>query len=82
MSEVINDQVVEQTSEECVHDENKPVSGVATQIECVFYRKETVDTIIALLNNISVKGTENVSALAKVNEIIVNSGTVLPVTVQ
>ena len=82
MSEVINDQVVEQASEECACDENKPVSEVAAQVECVFYRKETVDTIVALLNNISVKGTENVSALAKVNEIIVNNGTILPITVQ
>ena len=81
MNEVNNEQVVEQVAEECVC-EDKPVSDVAAQVKCIFYRKETVDTIVAMLNNISVKGTENVVALAKVHEIIVNSGTVLPVTIQ
>ena len=82
MSEVVNEQVTEQVNSESGCENKTPVSDVSAQVECVFYRKDTVDAIVTLLNNISVKGTENVAALAKVHEIIVKSGTVLPVTVQ
>ena len=83
MSEVVNPQVEnEEVVAEANVQEEKVTKEVPSVVDCVLFNKASIDAAIEILDNISIKGTDNIMAIANLSNILKTQGTPVPVTVQ